>query len=241
MKEGWVLLLENLKFYKEETENDQEFAKKLSELAEVYVNDAFASCHREYASMVGVPKYLPSATGLLLEKELENLGKILRNPQKPLVAIVGGAKIETKAGFVESISKVADTVIVSGLIKKGIRDNHIALTHPEKIMGPEANLDAPDIDQKTIEMFCEKIATAKTVVWNGPFGKFEEPAFKEGTFAIANCIVKSKAFCVAGGGETVEFLNKEGLTAQFSWVSTGGGAMLGYLTGEPMPGLEALK
>lgn len=239
--EGKVLLLENLRFHKEETEPDMQFAKELSYLGDLYVNEAFSVCHRNHASISLLPTLMDGCVGLLLEKEIVNLDKILQNPEKPMVAIVGGKKVETKSKFIDRISEQADFVIVSGLIKKEIDDKKVALKYPEKIIGPEENLDALDIDENAIKKFREKILGAKTILWNGPFGKFEDKNYLSGTLAIANAIIESGAFSVVGGGETIEFLQKQGIIQKFSHVSTGGGAMLNYLAGDELPGLVALE
>src|SRR3989344_2156224 len=241
LKQGDVLLLENLRFHKEEQENNLEFAKELSELGEIYINDAFSDSHRTHASIVGIPQYLPHGMGLLLEKEVKNLGKILGDPEKPIVVLVGGVKVATKSAFIDKISNIADTILVSGLIQKEILDKKIQFTHPEKIMGPQDNLDEQDISGATIAIFKEKISAAKTVVWNGPFGKFEENEYKKGTLAIAKAIIESGAFSVVGGRETIQFLRQEGMLDKFSHVSTGGGAMLDYLSDGQLPGLDALS
>jgi phosphoglycerate kinase len=238
---GKILLLENLRFYKEETEADENFAKKLSFLGDIYVNDAFSVCHRNHASITGTPKFLESCAGLLLEKEVKILDKILKNPQRPMTTIVGGKKVETKAKFIEKILEVSDFVLVSGLIKKEIIEKNIKFNYPEKIIGPSNNLDALDIDQKTAEMFREKILNSKTVLWNGPFGKFEDEKFAAGTLALALAIIESGAFSVVGGGETIEFLKKQDMIQSFSHVSTGGGAMLNYLSGDELPGIKTLE
>jgi phosphoglycerate kinase len=238
---GDVLLLENLRFHKEETGNDPHFAEELSKLAEVYINDAFSVCHRAHASIVGLPKYLPGYPGFLLEKEIFNLNKVLDNPEKPMVAIIGGKKVGTKAKVINEMSKIADSVIISGLIKKEAIEKNIQFDFPEKITGPLDSLDALDIDEKTAEMFVQKIKTAKTVLWNGPFGKTEDEMYMKGTLAIAKAIIESKAYSVIGGGETIEFLDRQELLSQFSHVCTGGGAMLQYLSGEELPGLKALE
>jgi len=240
LKGGQVLLLENVRFHMGESQNSDEFAKNLSALGEIYINEAFSVCHRAHASIIGVPKYLPHGAGLLLEKEIENLSKILKNPKRPLVAVIGGKKAGTKAKFIENISEIADAVLVGGLIKKEIEEEKITFENPKKIISPVNDLQALDIDEKTIEIFKEKILKAKTIIWNGPFGRFEDEKFKNGTLQIAKAIVESNAFSVVGGGETVEFLKKEGMIDQFSHVSTGGGAMLDYLSGEELPGLKAL-
>lgn len=238
---GEILLLENVRFHKEEKENNAEFAKELSELGEIFINNAFAECHREYASIVGIPQYLPHGAGLLLEKEIENLSQILESPKKPIVAIIGGVKVTTKTSFLRKISEVADWVLVSGLIQAELIKQNVQFEHQGKIIGPADNLQAFDISDATLKLFEEKISLAKTIIWNGPFGKIEEEQFRKGTLGIANAIIKSKALSMVGGGETVEFLNQEKLTSQFNHVSTGGGAMLDFLSGEPMPGIKALE
>ncbi|MGA2417716.1 MAG: phosphoglycerate kinase, partial [Candidatus Staskawiczbacteria bacterium] len=192
------------------------------------------------ASIVGVPKLLPNCAGILLEKEIEVLDKIMKNPEKPMVAIVGGKKVETKSKFIDNISKVADFVIIGGLLSKEVTDKNIKFDFPEKIISPVGHLDGLDINQESIKLFQEKIATAKTILWNGPFGKFEDDKYAAGTLAIAEAIINSGAYSVVGGGETVEFLEKKGMIDKFSHVSTGGGAMLSYLSGDILPGIAAL-
>lgn len=241
LKAGEVLLLQNLRFHKEETDNDLEFAKKLAKLADIYVCEAFSVCHRAHASIAGVPRYLPSYAGFLLEKEVITLKKVLENPEKPLIAIIGGKKVETKTKVINKISLVADFVLISGLIKKEAEEKKIDFDFPAKVLGPENNLGGLDIDEKAIELFKEKIKTARTVLWNGPFGKTEDAPYKKGTLEIARAIVKSKAYSVVGGGETIEFLDKENLLSNFSHVCTGGGAMLSFLSGDDLPGLTALE
>lgn len=241
LKEGRILMLENLKLYKEEVGGDLKFAEGLARLGDIYINEAFASCHRAYASITGIPRYLPHGAGLLLKEEVQNLDSILKNPKRPLVAIVGGIKSETKAAFIDRISIVADTVIVSGLVKKELLGKNIAISNKEKIIGPQGNLDAQDISGESMHAFVEKILSAKTVVWNGPFGKCEEEKHKKGTLAIARAIIESRSFSVVGGGETIAFLDREGILSQFSHASTGGGAMLDYVSGQELPGLKALE
>ena len=241
LQPGQVLLLENLRFHMGEEKNADAFAKNLAKLADIYVNDAFAESHRPYASVVGVPKYLPSYAGLLLEKEVLNLDKILKNPELPLVALIGGVKVGTKAMFIENISHIADVVLIGGLVKKELMEKHANILQNSNIIGPLEKIDAPDIDDTTISIFTENILKAKTIIWNGPLGKFEDESYKKGTLAVAQAIVKSGAFSVVGGGETIEFLDKEGMLSKFNHISTGGGAMLSYLAGENLPGLKALE
>ena len=244
---GGVMMLENLRFHKEETlsagsgQAYMEFAKKLSYLGDVYVNDAFGVCHRNNASVTVVPQILPHCAGLLLDKEITALNRVMKDPEKPMVAIIGGKKVETKAKFIDNISEVADYVIVSGLIAKEITEKNIQFKHPEKIIIPVGQLDALDINDESIGLFRSKIMKAKTVLWNGPFGKFEDKEYAKGSLAIAQAIIDSKAYSVVGGGETVEFIGKQGMIDKFSHVSTGGGAMLAYLSGDKLPGIEALK
>lgn len=241
LEPGNILLLENLRFHQEETIPDIEFAKKLSYLGDIYVNDAFGVCHRNNASVTLVPTLMPSYPGLLLQKEIETLNKVMKDPEKPMIAIIGGTKVETKAKFIDNISSVTDFVIISGLIAKEVAEKNIKFKFPEKIISPVGLLDAPDINDESIKMIEEKIMQAKTVLWNGPFGRFEDKQYSKGTLAIAEAIIKSKAFSVIGGGETVEFITKQGMIDKFDHVSTGGGAMLNYLSGDELPGIKALE
>jgi len=241
LKSREVLLLENLRFHKDETDNTEEFAKKLAELGDIFINDAFAESHREYASIVGIPKFLPHGAGLLMEKEIKNLNSVLDNTKRPLLALVGGAKVKTKVKFLESISDFADTVIISGPIKLEMESEHIDFDNEDKILFPIEGLEDLDISDKTLGMFLPKILEAKTIIWNGPFGRIEDEEFKKGTLKIANAIIESGAFSVVGGGSTVEFLHKEGIIAKFSHVSTGGGAMLDFFSGVVLPGIKALE
>jgi len=239
MAEGEILLLENLRFHKEEEENNENFAKELAKLGDIYINDAFACCHRAHASIVGITKFLPSGAGLLLEKEIKSLEKIIQNPAKPLVSIFGGDDPDFKA--IEEISKIADFILIGGLIENLLKEQNIKLEFPEKIIKPIDDVEGKDIGQKTIKNFKEKISLAKTIFWSGPLGKIEEKRFQKGTKEIAKAIIESGAFSVIGGGETIEFINKLGLVEKFSHVSTGGSALLFYLAGEKLPGIEALK
>lgn len=251
--EGWKLaenlfLLENLRFHKEEKENDPEFAKKLSSLADIYVNDAFASSHRKHASIVGVPKLLPHFAGIRLQKEIKVLLEVLENPKRPLVVLIGGAKIETKLPLVQKMHKFADYVLVGGRIANETRI--LLKVQHEKINPPaggrksvlqvaELRDDEKDITPKSTENFLQIINLAKTVVWNGPVGKTESSGI-EGSKKLAEGILKNKAYSIVGGGDTLEFLKKMNILDKFSFFSTGGGAMLAFLSGEKLPGIEAL-
>jgi len=239
MRDGDILLLENLRFYKEEEKGDSNFAKKLAEFSEVFVQDAFACCHRPHASISVLPELLISAAGFLLEKEIRSLDKIIRNPKKPLLAIFGGKEIDFTV--INKISKKADWILIGGLIKKQIEREKPKLNFPEKILKPLDELDSQDIGPKTITIFKEKISQAKTIFWSGPFGKIEEKRFKIGTTEIAKAIAESKAFSVIGGGETIDFVFDLGLEKNFSHLSTGGNAMLEFLAGKNLPGIHVLK
>ena len=241
MKPGEILLLENLRFHKEEEEGDLIFAQKLSKLGDIYINDAFGACHRSHASIIGVPKYLPAGAGFLLKKEIENLQKLIEQPQKPMVAIIGGKKVETKVKLIDRISKNADFVVIGGLIQKELKEKNIKLQYPEKVIGPIDEIGGGlDIGHETIKLFKDKISSARTIFWNGPLGKIEEEKFSKGTEEIAKTITQNQVFSVVGGGETIEFIRNLNLTDKFTHISTGGGAMLTFLSGEKLPGIESL-
>ncbi len=240
MRPGEILMLENIRFYKEETEGDESFAKKLSELGDVFINDAFSVCHRDHASVTKITKFLPSFPGENLISEIKNLTKISKNPKRPLVAIIGGAKVEDKAPVVEKFSLFANFVLLGNLVAKAIKEKKVKVKIKDNMLFPQ-KLEAYDLDEKTIEIFKEKIKIAKTVFWAGPLGKIEEKKYQKGSLAIAQSIIKGKNFSVVGGGDTIEFLNKASLLKKFDFVSLGGGAMLKFLAGEKLVGIGALK
>jgi phosphoglycerate kinase len=241
MKEKDIVLLENLRFHKGEEENDENFAKKLSKLGDIFINDAFGASHRAHASIVGIPKFLISGAGLLLEMEIKILKNLLQNPKKPLIAIVGGKKVEDKVKAIDKISKVAHFILINGLIRREIKEKNIYLKFPKKLIEPIDEIDGKDIGPLTISLFKQKIALAKTIFWNGPLGQIEKEEFQKGTKEIAKAIIESGAFSVIGGGETVEFINQCKWASKFNHVSTGGGAMLEFIAGERLPGLDALN
>lgn len=241
MKPSEILLLENLRFHKEEEANDSNFAKNLSKLGDIYINDAFGASHRAHASLVGVPKYLPSGMGLLVEKELEILTKLIKNPKKPLIAIIGGKKVETKVKLINKLSEITDFMLISGLINREIKEKGIVLKSIQEIVEPTDEIEGKDIGPQTIELFKGKIFSARTIFWAGPLGKIEEERFQKGSMEIAKAIIKSDAFSVIGGGETVEFINKIGLSDKFNHVSTGGGALLDFICDGKLVAVEALK
>lgn len=239
-----VIVLENLRFDSSEEKNDSDFAKKLADGNDIFVNNAFAVCHREAASTCAITQFLPSYAGFLIEKEMSELAK-LDNPEKPFVAIIAGAKIETKLPLIEKFSKIADYVLVGGLIAIQAIDQKINL--PPNVILPidginnEKNI-ARDIGPQTIEKFSQIIQTAKTVFWNGNLGMTEDEKYRVGSIKIAGAIINSKAeIKIVGGGDTVSFLHELNLADQFSFISTGGGATLEFLVGEKMPCLEALN
>ncbi len=235
-----VVLLENLRFWEGEIKNDMEFAKKLASIVDVYVNDAFGNCHREHASMVALPSLLPHAAGLHLEKEVSELSKILHSAEKPLISVVGGAKIETKIPVIENLVKISDLVLVGGELPVEIKKSNIKLENENKVLVAGLTSDLKDIDEESTNRFVEVIKGAKTVVWNGPMGLFEE-GFTKGTLGLAKAIIDSGAYSVVGGGDSTQFLEKVGLLSKFSFVSAGGGAMLEFLSGKVLPGIKALE
>jgi len=241
MRPGEILLLENLRFHKEELENDLDFAAKLSRLGDIFINEAFSVCHRNQASIVGIPKYLPSGAGFLLEKEIKILSQIIKNPKRPLVVIIGGSKVEDKAKMAKRFLKIANYLLIGNLIDNEIKKKKIKIENPQNFFPPIDSKENLDLGEKTTKIFKEKISKAKTVFWAGPLGKIEEKKYQKGTKEIAEAIIKSQAFSVIGGGDTIEFLNKIGLIEKFNHISIGGGAMLQFLSGEKLPGIEALK
>jgi len=235
-----ILLLENLRFFSGEEKNDDSFSRELASLADCYVNEAFAVSHRNHASIVGVPKFLPHAAGLRLEKEIETLEGVLNKPRRPFVAVIGGAKIETKLPVIENLAKIADWVLVGGALSKelGIKNYKFGT---ENVVVASLNKDGKDIDNTSIIQFIEVIKKAKMIVWNGPMGVFEDRRFEIGTREIAKAIANSSAEKIVGGGETIWALKKYDLDAKIDWISSGGGAMLEFLSGKILPGIAVLK
>lgn len=260
---GSVFVLENIRFLRGEGENDFELAKNLANLGDFYVNEAFAVSHRAAASVLAITKFLPSYAGAGLELEIKHLTKVMRNPARPLVLVVGGGKADDKVGFIKFFKNKADAILTGGAaantlmltagydIKKSLADRKGAATFRSILK--YKNLVLPvdygvsgdkilDVGPKTINLYLSKITKARTVVWNGPMGFFEKKPFDRGTLAVAKGIVKNrKCFSVTGGGETVEFLKIHKLDRGFSFISTGGGAMLEFLAGKKLPGIAALE
>ena len=255
-----VRVLENTRFDPGETKNDQESAKRLAEGMDLYVNDAFGSAHRAHASTVGVAGLLPAYAGLLLEQELEMLGRLLGEVARPFVLVAGGAKVEDKLGVLEHLGGRADAVLVGGKMAEELRDGSPL---PYKAELPfdvvaaaafEAEAesrvvpydDLPDgwlgldIGPATRERFGEVIRGARTLFWNGPMGVFEWPRFAQGTNAVARAVADADAYSVVGGGDSVRAVQELGLADEISWVSTGGGASLELLEGKELPGVAAI-
>jgi phosphoglycerate kinase len=289
LERGQSLMLENLRFHPEEEANDPNFSKQLGRLCDYYVNDAFGSAHRAHASTEGITHFVEkSAAGLLMEKELEYLGKALTHPQKPFVAILGGAKVSDKIGVIRNLMGKVDTFIIGGgmaytflkaqgheIGKSLLEADKIDLaketlaqakSHNAKFLLPvdhvvadkveagariqnigegqpiPADMMALDIGPKTIEMFSDEIADARTIVWNGPMGVFEIEAFAKGTKKVAHAVADNgAAVSIVGGGDSVAAVKAAGIADKITHISTGGGASLEFLEGKKLPGVEALS
>lgn len=240
LREKEVLLLENVRFYPGEEKNEENFAKKLTVGFDVFVNEAFSVCHRDQASVTGVTKFLPSYAGFWLQKEIEMMEKIKNCSDHPAVAIIGGAKIETKLPVIKFFEEKYDSILIGGKIANEALDQNIQFS--SNVILPKDFIDVRlDIGPETISQFRKIIAQAKMIVWNGPLGKFEEAAYSAGTKSILESVLESPAQTFVGGGETIEVLERYDAMEKISFVSTGGGAMLEYLSKNKMPGIEALK
>ena len=290
LRDGEVLVLENVRFHPEEEKNDEGFSKQLSSLCDgVFVCDAFGSAHRAHASVVGITRFVQqAAAGLLMERELAYLGKAVMNPTRPFVAILGGAKVSDKIEVVENLMKIADVMLIGGgmaytflkaegqpigkslveedkvelarRLREEAQQKKFALLLPvDHVVGAELKADTAtkivalsatpdgwmglDVGPKTIETYKQKIAGAKTIVWNGPMGVFEMPAFARGTLEIAKAVADATsrgATSIVGGGDSVAAVHQSGVANKISHISTGGGASLEFLGGHKLPGVEAL-
>lgn len=237
--EGEILMLENVRFYPGEDMNDDELAKKMAEPFDVFVNDSFSQSHRNQSSITGITKYLPSCAGFRLLEEIHEMTIIKDHPISPAVAIIGGAKIETKLPVIKFFEEKYDYILVGGKIANEALDQKIEFS--DKVILPVDFVDDRlDIGPKTVEKFKEIITAAKTIAWNGPTGKFEDEKYAKSSNEILDAVIASDAYILVGGGETLEVLEKNHAMNKVSFVSTGGGAMLDYLSGEKMPGIEAL-
>ena len=285
LKSGEVLLLENTRFDPREEKNDPEFAKELASLADVYVSDAFGAVHRAHASTAGVADYLPAYCGFLVEKELSALGGAIEDPQRPLVAVLGGAKISDKLAVIENLPEKADTLIIGGgmaftfLKAKGFETGD-SLLDTEKVeycrdmlakaeakgvklllpvdvviadaFAADANTrvvaadsipagwQGLDIGPETQKLFGDAVRAAGTVIWNGPMGVFEFPAFAKGTESVAAAMAECKGITVVGGGDSASAIEKMGYADKVAHVSTGGGASLEFMEGKELPGVACL-
>lgn len=286
LKDGEVMLLENVRFRAEETKNEENFSKELASLADVFVNDAFGTAHRAHCSTTGVAAYLPAVCGFLIQKEIKFMGGALANPKRPLVAILGGAKVSDKIGVISNLIDKCDTIIIGGgmaytfmkylghsigtsLLEadwvekagemmadakaKGVNflipvDNKVGKEYDEntesKIVSSDEIPDGwmgLDIGPKSMEVFCDAIKGAGTVIWNGPMGVSEWDNFAAGTIAVANAVAESGAVSIIGGGDSVAAVTKLGFADKMSHISTGGGASLEFLEGKELPGIAALQ
>ena len=282
---GQIMLLENLRFHIEEEKNDPAFAKKLADMAELYVSDAFGTVHRAHASTAGVAAYLPAVSGLLVAKELEIMGGALENSKRPFVAVLGGAKVSDKLGVINNLLDKADTIIIGGgmaytfakaqggsigkslceedrltyaldMIAKAKEKGVKLLLPVDTVAAREFSADAApvvvetraipedmeglDIGPKTVELFCDAVKGAGTVVWNGPMGVFEFPAFAKGTKALAQALADSGAITIVGGGDSAAAVEQMGFADKITHISTGGGASLEFLEGKELPGVACL-
>ena len=289
LADGGVLLLENVRYHAQEEANDAEFSNQLAALCDgLFVCDAFGSAHRAHASVVGITKFVSkAAAGLLMEKELAYLGKAVSNPERPFVAVLGGAKVSDKIEVVQNLMKLADAMLIGGAMaytflksqgqpigRSLVEDDKLDLarglleearsrkfrlllpvdhvlaqaidsgeTKITDIPGTPGGWMGLDIGPRTVELFGAEIAKARTIVWNGPLGMFERPAFAQGTLAMARAVAAATnagATSIVGGGDSVAAVEQSGVAAQISHISTGGGASLEFLAGEKLPGVEAL-
>lgn len=240
LKAGELMLLENLRFDSREESNEENFAKSLSELGEIYVNEAFSVCHRKHASIVGIPKFLPHFAGINLSNEIENLSKVFE-PNRPLVILISGVK-KDKLEMIKPLSNLADKVLVGGRLPDFLGDNTESVrTQTGKIIVGNLTMDKEDITLNTIEKFKEEISKAKTIVLAGVLGKYEDEGHSQGTKTIFEFIAKSNGFKIVGGGDSLTAIERYKLSDKFDWVSVGGGAMLDFLTNKTLPGIEALS
>jgi phosphoglycerate kinase len=255
-----IEVLENTRFHPGETKNDPEFARQLAQGCDLFVNDAFGSAHRAHASTVGVTQLLPAYAGLLLLAELEHLGRLLGDVERPFLLVTGGAKVEDKLGVLKNLGGRADEVLVGGKMAEELRDENplsFPVVLPTDVVAASAfEADAEsqvtpfdalpagwlglDIGPDSRGDFARRIRAAKTVFWNGPMGVFEWEQFAEGTKAVAQAVASVDGYTVVGGGDSVRAVNELGLDDKISWVSTGGGASLELLEGKELPGVAAI-
>lgn len=249
--ESRIIMLENVRSWEGEDTNEPTFAKELVSLGEIYVNEAFGECHRESASIVGIPLWLPSYAGLWLVEEVEAILKVRDNPARPLVVVMGGAKVEDKLPLLQRLMEMADAILVGGKLANEILRNSIKLIGKARVIMPVEPAFARasagegeyfDIGVETRKIFAEEIAKAQTVVWNGPMGRIENPQYRAGTEAIYTAMVANEsAFTLVGGGDTLAAIGKAEHLYRIDHVSTGGGAMLTLLEKGTLPGIKVLE
>lgn len=266
LKNGQVLLLENLRYHSAEEKNDPTFCHQLARLGEVYINDAFGTSHRKHASTYGVAAIIPTkGVGFLIEKEIKFLDQLVHNPQQPFYTVLGGSKVHDKIKTIEALIRRVDGLLIGGAMmyafwaaqSKALPENakkpsaedvdlarsllRDAARREIPVLIAEDTTDAYDIGPKSIEKFSAFIKNAKTIFWNGPLGWFEKSPYEKGTFQVAEAIAATSALKVVGGGDTVSAIQQSGFAAQFDHLSTGGGAVLEYLEDGKLPGIEILK
>ena len=290
LQNGQVMLLENVRYMKGETKNDAALSKDLASMADIFVNDAFGTAHRAHSSTAGVADYLPAVCGYLVEKEVSIMGKALANPERPFVAILGGAKVSDKLNVINNLLEKVDTLIIGGGMAftflaakgysvgnslldsekidyckemmakaeaKGVKlllpiDTVVAAGFPSPIDGPievktvaadaiPADMEGLDIGEKTRALFADAAKSAKTVVWNGPMGVFENPTLAKGTIAVAQALADSEAVTIVGGGDSAAACEQLGFASKITHISTGGGASLEFLEGLELPGIACLQ
>ncbi len=272
MNDGDVVLLENTRYRAEETKNGEAFSKDLASLCDVFVNDAFGTAHRAHCSNVGVTQFVDAAAvGYLMQKEIDFLGNAVNNPERPFVAILGGAKVSSKISVIENLLDKVDTLIIGGgmsytfskaqggsvggslleadyceyalnMLKKAEEKGVKLLLPVDTVIADDFSNDANskvDIGPKTVDIFCEAVKDAKTVVWNGPMGCFEMPKFATGTEAVAKALADTEAVTIIGGGDSAAAVNQLGYGDKMTHISTGGGASLEFLEGKELPGVAA--
>lgn len=232
---------ENLRFDPGEESNDSEFAKKLASLGDVFVNEAFASSHRDHASITGLPKLLPHAVGFRFQKEVENLSKVFENPIRPLVFLISGLK-EDKLQYIKAFESMADKILVGGRLPELLGDKALESIRLQtgKIVIGNLIMDKEDITLNTIEVFEKEVSGVGTIVVSGPLGKYEEEGHRMGTEKVFKAVAASSAFKIAGGGDTERAITTLNLSDGFNWISVGGGAMLEFLSKKTLPGIEAM-
>ncbi len=267
LKGSQVILLENVRYYKEEEANDLEFAQKLAHLGEIYINDAFGTAHRKHATTYGVATIMQErGCGYLIQKELKYLNALLENPKSPFVAILGGSKVTDKIKTIENLYQKVDCMLIGGAMANAFRlaqggyelpanakkpkpeDVDFAKILIQKAKTSEVDLVLPvddvdsfDIGPKTIDLFCKKLSGAQTVFWNGPVGMFEKEQYAKGSFAIAKAMSETTGMKVIGGGDTVSAVHESGYAVKMDHISTGGGATLEFLEGRGLPGIDILN